>query len=170
MRARTTLTILVMVLSSLGLSLSFPVTNPSPVLASETPRISGIGFFADAGECTDAEGLGSAFALRLTGDLQGCHYVFVEAADCSPAGTYRETGNEIFVGTYNGVFGTFRTDYQFSAKFEDCPNLVGEIFGRCEHPIIVSSGTGGFEGVTGRLDFKDDVEAGNFPYRGHLRW
>jgi hypothetical protein len=104
----------------------------------------------------------------MTGDLQGCLYVFVETAECSPSGTYRETGNEIFVGQYNGGAGTFRTTYKFEAKYQDCPNLVGEIVGRCQHPIIAGSGNGVFAGVTGRLDFKDDIEAGNFPYRGHL--
>jgi hypothetical protein len=29
---------------------------------------------------------------------------------------------------------------------------------------------GDFEGVTGRFDIKDDLDAGNFPYKGHLRW
>ena len=32
------------------------------------------------------------------------------------------------------------------------------------------SGEGAFAGVTGRLDFKDDVENGCFPYRGHLKF
>ena len=40
--------------------------------------------------------------------------------------------------------------------------------GVCQHPIIVGSGTGGFEGVTGRVDFKDDVVTGDYPYRGHI--
>jgi hypothetical protein len=103
----------------------------------------------------------------MTGDLVGCHYVFVETSFCSPSGTYRETGNEIFVGQNSR--DTFKTTYNFEAKYQDCTNLVVEIFGRCQHPIIRGSGTGVFEGVTGRLDFKDDIEAGNFPYRGHLR-
>ena len=145
------------------------LTAPSPTLAGGATQISGIGFFADPGECADSEGNGSAFAQKMTGDLEGCLYVFVETAECSPSGTYRETGNEIFVGQYNGEDGTFRTTYKFEAKYQDCPNLVGEIFGRCQHPIIAGSGEGVFEGVTGRLDFKDDVAAGNFPYRGHLR-
>ena len=25
-------------------------------------------------------------------------------------------------------------------------------------------------GVTGQINFKDDIEAGNFPYRAHLRF
>ncbi len=132
-------------------------------------QISGVAFFA-GGECTDPDGLGSDLALRMTGDLAGCHYVFVATAECSPSGTYRETGTEIFVGQYNGQPGTFRTTYRFNAKYEDCANLAGEKVGRCEHPVIASSGEGVFEGVTGRIDFKDDVAAGNFPYTGHLRW
>jgi hypothetical protein len=42
-------------------------------------------------------------------------------------------------------------------------NLSGEIFGRCQHPIVEGSGTGNYEGVGGQLFFKDDVESGTFP-------
>jgi hypothetical protein len=146
------------------------LTLPSQALAQGATQIAGIGYAAGDGTCSDPEGEGADFALTMTGDLEGCHYVFVESAVCSPSGTYRETGTETFVGQYNGAAGTFRTTYLFTAKYEDCPNLVGEIVGRCQHPIIAGSGRGVFEGVSGRLDFKDDIEAGNFPYRGHLRW
>ena len=63
--------------------------------------------------------------------------------------------------------------FRFEGKFEGCDNgaFVGaEIFGRCQHPIVDGSGEGVFEGVSGRLDFKDDVELVNFPYRGHLQF
>jgi hypothetical protein len=143
---------------------------PSQALAAGATQSSGIAFPAAEGACVDPEGQGSDFALTMTGDLEGCHYVFVETAVCSPSGTYRETGTEIFVGDYNGQAGTFETTYLFTAKYVDCPNLIDEIVGRCQHPIVAGSGRGVFEGVSGRLDFKDDIEAGNFPYRGHLRW
>lgn len=133
-------------------------------------QISGIGYYAGSGECNDPEGEGSDFGLIMTGDLEGCHYVFVQTARCSAGGAYNETGTETFVGLYNGAPGTFETTYRFTAKYTDCANLVGEIVGRCQHPITAGSGEGVFEGVTGRLDFKDDIEAGNFPYRGHFRW
>ena len=149
--------------------LSAILTLPARALAQGATQISGIGFLANPGECTDSEGNGATFAQKLTGDLEGCLYVFVETGACSPNGTYRETGNEIFVGQYNREGGAFRTTYKFEAKYQDCPNLVGEIFGRCQHPIIASSGEGVFEGVTGRFDMEDDIAAGNFPYRGHLR-
>jgi hypothetical protein len=171
MRTKVTLTTVTMSLfAALAVMAALSIwTKPLAAHAQGSTQISGVGFFAEPGECTDPQGQGSDFALRMTGDLQGCVYVFVETAVCSPAGTYNETGSEIFVGHYNGQFGTFDTSYQFAAKYEDCSNLTGEFVGRCEHPLVKNTGTGVFEGFTGRLDFKDDVEAGNFPYRGHLR-
>jgi hypothetical protein len=140
---------------------------------SGATQISGVGFYATAGEC-DYVNQGAAYAIRMTGDLEGCLYAFIDEFECSPSGTYREEGREFFVGEYNGQSGTFWTTYKFEAKYEGCSEngapLGAEIFGRCQHPIVEGSGTGVFEGVAGRLDFKDDIEAGNFPYRSHLRF
>ena len=134
-------------------------------------QIAGIGFYATSGEC-DFESQNAAYAIRMTGDLQGCLYAFIDEYECSPSGTYREEGSEYFVGTYNGQYGTFWTTYRFEARYEGCDGgpLGAEIFGRCQHPIVAGSGTGVFNGVTGQINFKDDIEAGNFPYRAHLRW
>ena len=140
----------------------------SPTRAGGAKQISGIGYFAVPGQCTDAEGQGATYALTMTGAFSGCHYVFVESAQCSPGGAYAEAGTETFVGIYHGQVGTFRTNYLFTATYRDCPNLVGEIAGRCQHPFVDGSGTGVFEGVRGRFDMTDDIEAGNFPYKGHL--
>lgn len=142
---------------------------PSTVLARGAIQISGIAYWPTGDQCTtDPEGAGSNYAVWMTGSLEGCHYTFVETAVCSPGGAYNETGHEIFVGEYNGQTGTFETTYRFTAKYNDCTNFVEKV-GRCQHPIIEGSGTGVFTGMTGRLDFKDDIAAGNFPYRGHLR-
>ncbi len=136
-------------------------------------QISGVGFYATTGEC-DYGSQGAAYAIRMTGDLQGCLYAFIDDFECSPSGTYREEGRELFVGTYNGQPGTFWTTYKFEARYEGCSEngapLGAEIFGRCQHPIVAGSGTGVFNGVSGQLNFKDDIEAGNFPYRGQLRF
>ena len=140
----------------------------SPRQPQGATQISGIGAYAAPGACTDAEGQGSDYVLTMTGAFSGCHYVFVETSQCRPGGAYFESGTETFVGYYNGEFGTFKTNYIFTATYQDCPNFVGEIAGRCEHPIEDGSGTGIFEGVKGRFDMKDDVVLGNFPYRGHL--
>ncbi len=165
------LTILALTALAVVALISVVLTAPSPADAEGATQISGIGFFAEAYECTDdPEGDGSDFALIMTGDLEGCHYVFVETFECSPSGTYRETGTEIFVGEYNGMDGTFRTTYLFTAKLGDCDDLASEIWGRCQHPIVRDTGTDVFEGVTGRFDIKDDIDAGNFPYKGYLRW
>jgi hypothetical protein len=139
------------------------------LITAGATQVSGLGSYAEPGACDDQEGQGSDYVLTMTGDLEGCHYVFVETATCSPGGAYSETGTETFVGRYNGAPGTFRTTYLFTATYRDCANLLGEIAGRCQHPIVAGSGEGVFEGVTGRFDMQDDIEAGNFPYRGHFR-
>jgi hypothetical protein len=134
-------------------------------------QITGVGFFDESDAC-ESSNQGAYFALNMTGDLEGCLYVFVDDYECSPSGTYREIGRELFVGTYNGESGTFWTNYRFEAKYEGCSEegffLGAEIFGRCQHPIIDGSGDGVFEGVTGRLNFYDDIETGSYPYKGHL--
>jgi hypothetical protein len=141
----------------------------SPFTGGAT-QISGIGRFAGPAECNDSEGQGSDYDLIISGDLEGCHYVFVETARCSAGGAYSETGTETFVGRYNGAPGTFETTYLYTGTYTDCANLAGQIVGRCQHPITTGSGEGVFEGVAGRLDMRDDVETGSFSYRGHFQW
>ena len=144
-------------------------TAPSPALAEGATQISGDAFFPDPGECDDPpEGVVSDYAVVMTGDLEGCLYTFVETTESSPSGTYRETGTERFVAS-DGA-GTFETTYRFEAKYEDVTDPATEIFGRCQHPIVEGSGTGIFEGVSGQLFFKDEVESGTFLYRGHLQY
>lgn len=137
-------------------------------------QISGVGFYATT-ECDfTGGGAGANYAIAMTGDLEGCLYGFIDDFECSPSGTYREEGREYFVGTYKGEAGEFWTTYKFEGRYEGCAEnggaLGAEIFGRCQHPLVEGSGTGVFEGVTGRVDFKDEVETGRFPYRGHFRW
>jgi len=147
---------------------------PSPELAGGATQISGDARFAEMGECPipidpDEPGAGANYALVMSGDLVGCLYTFVDDNPRkSPSGTYLETGRELFVAS-DGV-STFETTYRFEAKYEDVDNLAGEIFGRCQHPIVEGSGTGIYEGVSGELFFKDDVVTGEYFYRGHLRY
>ena len=44
---------------------------------SGATQISGMGVYAETGECSSG-GEGSSFALKLTGDLNGCLYVFID--------------------------------------------------------------------------------------------
>ena len=149
------------------------VTQQGSTSKKGAVQLSGVSFF-DATDACNSGGQGAAYSLNMTGDLVGCLYTYVDEFECSPSGTYREIGREYFVGTYNGQAGTFRTNYKFEAKYEGCAangSYIGaEIKGRCQHPIVVGSGTGVFEGVTGRLNMKDDIEAGNYPYTGHLQF
>ena len=136
-------------------------------LAGGATQISGVAPPLDDPEVAACGSVpGYEYALVIHGDLEGCLYTDFEPGVSSPSGTYRETGTELFVGSYLNRPGTFETTYRFTAKYD----LSGEIFGRCQHPIDEGSGTGVFAGVSGRLDFKDDVETGEFFYRGHLRY
>lgn len=136
-------------------------------------QLTSIGMYAAIGECTSPDE-SADYIVSMTGDLSGCLYTYVDAYNCSPSGTYREEGREHFVGTYNGQEGSFWTTYKFESKFEQCSPtgapLGGEIKGRCQHPIVAGSGEGVFQGVTGRMDMKDNIAAGNFSIRGHLRF
>jgi hypothetical protein len=141
-------------------------------LAGGATQISGVGVLDEADLCNSAS-VGADYALILDGDLDGCLYTFVDTAKSSPSGTYLETGRELFVaskGAGTEEQSQFATTYRFEAKYEDVATLSGEIFGRCQHPIVEGSGTGIYEGVSGQLFFKDEVETGTFPYRGHLRY
>src|SRR5215470_10908842 len=80
---------------------------------------SGIAYF-DTDDACDVQSQGATYSLNMTGTLSGCYYTWVDEFECSPSGTYREIGREYFVGTYNGKFGTFRTNYRFEAKYEGC--------------------------------------------------
>lgn len=141
-----------------------------PAHAAGATQIEGVGSPGQAGvgKCDDAAHTGADYLLAMEGDLDGCVYGFItDAKFQESSGTYHEAADEIFVGTYLGRPGSFRMTENFSAKYD---LLTGaELFGRCQHPIVAGSGTGVFSGATGRLDFKDDVDAGLFPYRGHIK-
>jgi hypothetical protein len=140
--------------------------------AAGTNQIAGVGILDTAGVCTDAPAGYDDFTIELTGSLEGCWYTnIVTTKDHgSPSGVYQERGEEIFVGSFNGgPEGTFATTYHFNSKWDPDVSTGSEVHGSCEHPIVAGSGIGGFEGVTGRVDFKDDVANGTYVYRGHLK-
>lgn len=143
----------------------------SPAHAALT-QISGIGVLDTAGECgPPPSGFDefTDFTMVITGDLEGCWYSRIDTATSNgePSGTYFETGAEVFVGSLNGgPQGTFTTTYRFESKWDVVTGA--EVHGRCQHPIVAGSGTGGFQGGTGRVDFKDDVTTSEYHYRGHI--
>ena len=147
--------------------------NPMPSVAAT--QISGDAYY-DAEECPGPpagyEDFTAYPGLVLTGSLEGCLYTGPITSKQTPGGVYLESGEEVFVGTLNGVEGTFATTYRFESKWDPDVTTGVEIFGRCQHPIIKGSGTGVFEGVTGRLDYKDLTENDpvTYVYRGHLNF
>jgi hypothetical protein len=109
--------------------------------------------------------------IVFTGSLEGCLYIRVDAFtdNGAPSGVYLEQGSEVFAGRLNGgEYGLFTTTYKFESKWDPDLTTGREVKGRCQHPIVVGSGTGGFSGATGRFDFKDVISDGSIVYRGHI--
>ena len=90
---------------------------PSPERAGGATQISGLGSYDARCDPTSVED--ADYAILMTGDLEGCLYTFVETAESSPSGTYRETGTELFVGSPRMDPVRSRTTYRFEAKYED---------------------------------------------------
>jgi hypothetical protein len=165
MRRTTKVAALFALIAGLLVALAAPV-------AAANHQISGVAFYDPGGTCP-AGPAGYTFVppIVMTGDLEGCWYTKIVTAkdNGSPSGIYQERGEEIFVGTLNGgATGSFATTYKFTSKWDPNVSTGSEVHGRCQHPIVAGSGTGAFAGVTGRVDFKDDVATGCFLYRGHL--
>jgi hypothetical protein len=145
----------------------------APANAAGTTQISGSGAYDTTGsQCgTPPAGFADYPGLTLTGDLEGCLYTdVVTSRDLgAPSGIYIETGRELVVASLDGgPVGTFTTTYQFESMWDPDVSTGAEVKGRCQHPITVGSGTGGFAGVAGRLDFKDEVTTGLYFYLGHI--
>lgn len=135
-----------------------------------TNQISGTAFFnpSPAAPCPEPPTDFSSYPpIVMTGSLDGCWYTHIETAKTTPGGVYLEAGEELFVGRLDGgPAGTFTTTYRFEAKLNPDGS---EVRGRCQHPIATGSGTSGFAGATGRVDFKDIVgDPITYVYRGHI--
>jgi hypothetical protein len=143
--------------------------------ANAANQISGTALFdidGPGGKCPDVLPVpyGDYPAIAMSGSLDGCWYTNILTQKQTPGGVYLESGEELFVGSLNGgPQGSFTTTYKFEAKL----NSAGlEIKGRCQHKIVAGSGTGGFAGASGRVDFKDIIEGTTlirYDYRGHIR-
>jgi hypothetical protein len=166
------LALLTTLLATSALGVAAPAQAAAPARAAGG-QIDGTAFFeAAGGRCPEApapyEHFDSYDPLVMEGSLEGCWYTLVEDSKETPSGVYLEVGQELFVGTLDdGAVGTFLTTYKFEAKY--APDGT-ELHGRCQHPLVAGSGTGGFAGATGRVDFKDIIgEPVTYVYRGHIR-
>jgi hypothetical protein len=110
----------------------------------------------------------------MDGSLIGCWYTDDFTFREQPSGNAEATGHEHFVGCLDlggdgsctgDPSGTLSFSFQFSGRYDTV--TFAEIRGRCHHPVV--SGTGGFEGAGGELNFKDDVATGIASYTGNVR-
>ena len=154
----------------IGLVMALLLVNP--IAGNAATRLSGDAYY-DAVQCpAPPPGYADFTAypgLVLMGSLEGCLYTKVITTKETPGGVYLESGEEVFVGSLDGgPVGTFATTYKFEGKFDPASGV--QLHGRCQHPIVKGSGTGGFEGATGRLDFKDIIgdSVTTYVYRGHI--
>jgi len=157
-RIRTTLGILAVAAIAL-------VLVAAPARAEGNTQISGVGVFVGTDECPERPSLYPP--IKMAGGLVGCWYTDTfEVVQNTPSGGYQERGTETFIGCLSDgtTCGAFSTTYKFTAKYAVDGS---EIHGHCEHPI--ASGTGDFAGITGQVNFKDDVQTGEFFYEGHFQ-
>jgi hypothetical protein len=131
-----------------------------PPASAATTVVRGVQTPVTSGPCFDAS---AEFSTTMDGGLIGCWWVDTLALNVeTPSGAVTLSGTEHFTGcldtdlnavcdTYDPA-GTFYTTFTFTAKFDADGN---EIHGRCNHPIV--SGTGGFAGIAGVLNFTDVV-------------
>ena len=107
----------------------------------------------------------------MAGSLIGCWYTDTfNLINSTSTGVIYATGSEHFVGcldvhskascTQTDRTGTFALKYTFLAQYD--PVTSREIWGGCQHKIV--SGTGGFAGAAGRIDFQDNVANGTSSY------
>lgn len=144
----------------------------NPMAANAASQVSGDAAYPDGVQCPGPPAGSGDFdsypGLLMSGSLDGCLYTKIITSKKTPSGIYLESGEEVFVGSLDGgPVGTFTTTYKFQSKFDVSTGV--EVFGRCHHPIVEGSGTGGLEGATGRLDFKDIIgKPVTYVYRGHI--
>jgi len=140
-----------------------------PVGAASTTTITALGVFdADpGGKCPHKKAYDSYLPIVMTGVLDGCWYTEVDGKlDLgAPTGLYFEVGHELFVGTINGVPGSFKATYVLEAQWEPDISTGQEIWGRCQHQITPGSGRGDLRGLSGHLSFTDIVNGADISYR-----
>lgn len=132
--------------------------------------------------CNGEVGVG---ALELTGDIEGC-LTFLdfdfECQELNGFALYTEAGSESFVGSVNGVEGTFNTRYTLEATYVQgsCEEFnaggfpfLQQLTGGCDHFIV--NGTGAFRDARGVVTFYDVIPdpgesgASNFFYKADIR-
>lgn len=148
------------------LFLAVSLVTAVPAMAAGNTQISGAGMFVSTAECS-GDSPNVYPPIEMSGGLVGCWYTdMVEVLHFTDNGAYQERGTETFVGCLSDgtTCGTFSTTYRFTAKYAADGS---ELHGHCEHKLV--SGAGDFAGITGQVNFKDNVQTGDFTYEGHFQ-
>ena len=149
--------------------------------ADGATQVSGVAFPWPVAPATcDPGALGAVdYVLAMpagSGDLVGCLYGVRHPAGQTPGGPISTRADEVFVGCWGETCGSFALTAHITGNWEGAPGVSDQKNGRCQHKIVSGTGSGGFTGVEGRLDFKDilirddsgSVVGVEFDYRGHL--
>jgi len=161
MRKRTFMAIA----TSFALVIALLTPNPAGA-AEERTVISGTAEFS---ECNNGKGAG---ALMFSGDLEGCLTFYPKDYTCTEMNgfaLYEESGSEIFIGSYEGVRGKFRTRYTLAATYlaDSCDAIDDavlnggdfpwdrQVTGGCDHKILGRKGA--FAGKRGNFNIFDVI-------------
>jgi hypothetical protein len=141
----------------------------------QAPKDTTAGAPGDPCAATDPEtGHATVESNAMAGSLIGCWYTDTfNLINSTASGVIYGTGREHFVGCLDvrrkggcsnkHRTGTLAMTYSFLAQYDAKGR---EIWGGCQHKIV--SGTGGFAGAAGRIDFQDNVANGTASYLGLL--
>lgn len=103
---------------------------------------------------------------EMTGSLEGAWTDTTQVPDIRfhPSGVVQVRGTEEFDGCMGLVCGELFFEYHAEIRLNSAFELVR---GRCWHRV--TGGSGGFEGASGVLTFKDDPANGCSEYKGHIK-
>ena len=74
----------------------------------------------------------------------GCLYTGAVTYKDTPSGVYQEVGRELIVASLNGgPMSEIETTYRFESKWDPDAFTGVEVKGRCQHPLVSSTGTVG---------------------------
>jgi hypothetical protein len=168
-------TALALVTGALACAAASASASPVRLTGIQSPPDKAAGQVGDSCRAVDPRtGRAPALANTMAGSLVGCWYTDTfNLVQSSPSGAILAIGTEHFVGCLDAdrnrtcagrdPRGTLALIYAFEARLDQKGQ---ELSGGCQHPIM--SGTGGFAGARGRVDFKDNVTTGTASYRGPL--
>ncbi len=166
-RSRKSLRVMAVV-ALLSTTALFGIASPAGAGDSEREiEVSGVGI-PGGPEDYGCDELPAHYVILMTGDIEGCIYgITLSDQYEEESGEYQSRDHETFIGTLDGLSGSWEMDEAYWAVFDT--ETGDQLSGRCEHPIIEGSGTGDFATADGELRFVDNVENHTAVYFGVVK-